>query len=230
MGNNQLTGVDDMKKLEISLLIGILVAIGLCNFNLFTEEYQNLQKDVVRLHILANSDTEEDQALKLKVRDRILSESGYLFEDSKSVKETECIISENIGTFTEIAENVIESEGYDYGVKCELTNMHFDERVYEKYTLPSGNYDALRITIGKAEGKNWWCVMYPPLCLPAAMNEEELNEVLSNEEIDIIKNPQKYKIKFKCVEWYQKIKEKLEKYYEDNNILEKNEKQAVDNK
>ena len=202
-----------MKKIDIALLIGIILAIVLSNLKVFAQNYDNLKTDVVRLHILANSDSDEDQALKLKVRDKILETGKELFDGSKSVEETERIIKEEMPEFKKTAEQVIADNGYDYSVNCELVNMYFDERIYDEFTLPAGNYDAFRITIGKAEGHNWWCVMYPPLCLPAAMDEKEFKECFTPEEIDMIKNPKKYKVKFKIVELY-------EKWFEKNNKTE----------
>jgi len=202
-----------MKKIDIALLIGIILAIVFSNLKVFAQNYDNLKTDVVRLHILANSDSDEDQALKLKVRDKILETGKDLFDGSKSVEETERIIKEEIPKLKKTAEQVIADNGYDYSVNCELVNMYFDERVYDEFTLPAGNYDAFRITIGKAEGHNWWCVMYPPLCLPAAMDEKEFEECFTPEEIEMIKNPKKYKVKFKIVELY-------EKWFEKNNKTE----------
>ena len=198
-----------MKKIDIALLIGLIVAIFLSNFNAFAKDYDDLRTDVVRLHILANSDSEEDQALKLKVRDAVLANSSVLFEDDLTYYETEKRIFNHLDEIQRIAESVIKGNGYTYAVQCALVNMEFDERVYEDFTMPAGNYDALRITIGAAEGHNWWCVMYPPLCLPAAEKPEKYTEVFTAEEIKILQNPQNFKIEFKCVELYKKLKQWL---------------------
>ena len=187
-----------MKKIDIALLIGIILAIVLSNLKVFAQNYDNLKTDVVRLHILANSDSDEDQALKLKVRDKILETGKELFDGSKSVEETERIIKEEMPEFKKTAEQVIADNGYDYSVNCELVNMYFDERIYDEFTLPAGNYDAFRITIGKAEGHNWWCVLYPSLCfvddtygIVTEEKKEDLKAVLTDEEFDeILKNPQ----------------------------------------
>ena len=128
-----------MKKIDIALLIGIILAIVFSNLKVFAQNYDNLKTDVVRLHILANSDSDEDQALKLKVRDKILETGKDLFDGSKSVEETEKIIKEEMPELKKTAEQVIADNGYDYSVNCELVNMYFDERVYDEFTLPAGD-------------------------------------------------------------------------------------------
>lgn len=197
-----------MKKLNIALIIGFVFTLAVCNISSFAKSYDNLKNDVVRLHILANSDSEEDQALKLKVRDKILETSGDYFSESASVVETEKIIEQRMSELQQIAQQEVYDNGYDYKVSCKLVNMYFDERQYDNFSLPAGNYDAFRITIGDAKGHNWWCVMYPPLCIPAAMDETEFEDMFTDEEVDMITNPGKYKVKFKIVELYEKLTNK----------------------
>ncbi len=198
-----------MKKIDIALLIGLVFTIIFSNLTTYADNCDNLRGNVVRLHILANSDSESDQALKLKVRDTILAETDDLFDEELSYYKTEKIMNSNLDRFKKIAERVIKDNGYDYTVNCELVNMEFDTRVYGGFTMPAGKYDALRITIGEAKGHNWWCVMYPPLCIPAAAEIDEYKSVFTEEEIEILKNPKKYTFKFKCVEFYEKVKKKL---------------------
>ena len=198
-----------MKKIDIALLIGLIFTIVFSNISAFANDYDELRGNVVRLHILANSDSNEDQTLKLKVRDTILAETKDLYQENMSFYETEKMMYSNLDRFKAIAERVIAENGYDYSVKCELVNMKFDDRVYENFTMPGGYYDALRITIGEAKGHNWWCVMYPQLCVPAATKVEDCDKAFTNQQQKMLKNPQKYKIKFKCVEVYNDLKKKL---------------------
>ena len=198
-----------MKKIDIALLIGLIFTIVFSNISAFANDYDELRGNVVRLHILANSDSNEDQTLKLKVRDTILAETKDLYQENMSFYETEKMMYSNLDRFRAIAERVIAENGYNYSVQCELVNMKFDDRVYENFTMPGGYYDALRITIGEAKGHNWWCVMYPQLCVPAATKVEDCDKAFTNQQQKMLKNPQKYKVKFKCVEVYNDLKKKL---------------------
>lgn len=202
-------------RLEIALVIGIISTILLSNFTAFanfTESYDDLCASVVRLHILANSDSDADQALKLAVRDEILREGGAYFDDTLSMAEAEKNIAEHLDFFQSTAQAVVTKAGYDYPVKCEMVNMYFDERKYESFSFPAGDYEALRITIGEAAGHNWWCVMYPPLCLPAAMDVEDYGEIFTKPEIEMMKSPQKFKIKFKLLEIFEQLENKFASY------------------
>ncbi len=193
-------------KLLLSMITGLTFTlfVSLGDFIGFERNLENIQDNVLRIHIIANSDSEKDQSLKLKVRDEILSECSYLFEDTENISETISIAKENLSLIEDIAKRVIKENGFFYDVSCEVVKMDFDTKEYENFTMPKGFYNAIRIKIGKAEGKNWWCVMYPPLCVPA-VSETEISEYLTDEEIDIITNPGKYEVRFKCVEIYEKI-------------------------
>lgn len=195
-----------MKKLDIALLIGFIFTVILTGFGHFTSQYVDLKDNVIRLHILANSDSSEDQKLKLKVRDRILQDTQNIFRSDMSLDEMEKSISCSLSVIEEIAENEIIKNGYDYSVKAELVNMPFNDRTYGEITLPAGYYDALRITIGNAEGHNWWCMMYPSMCIPSSVDWDEYNNVFSSEEIDMMKNPQNYRFKFKIAEIFEKFR------------------------
>jgi stage II sporulation protein R len=199
-----------MKKIDIALLAGLVIAIIVSNLSAFADKYSDIKSSVIRLHILANSDSESDQALKLKVRDEILKQTADLFDDNLSFDETEKRVAKNLDVFEEIARETILSNGYDYPVKCRLVNMEFNDRQYDDFTLPAGRYDALRIEIGDAHGHNWWCVMYPPLCLPAAEDIEQYSDIFTPDEIKMLKEPGRYKIKFKIVELIEKLKNFLE--------------------
>lgn len=194
-----------MKIFEKSLLCSLFLAV-LFNFASFQTKCENISQKVLRVHILANSDSKEDQELKLKVRDKILDYAKKEFISVEN-KEDAIVLSENsLDKIKNVAESEIRNLGYDYGVKVEIVNMHFNTRQYDNITLPSGNYDALRIIIGKGQGKNWWCVMFPSICIGSCQNDDKTDVVFNEEEKDIIENEKKYEFKFKCVEVYEKCK------------------------
>ena len=171
----------------------------------FQAECADISEEVFRLHILANSDSEEDQNLKLKVRDRVLEYTENLFEEATSKEEAQNVISDNLQSISNIAYKEVLDNGYSYAVKAEITNMYFTTRYYENYTLPSGMYDAIRITIGDGNGKNWWCVMYPSICISTEEEQDEkAKEVFDEQQYDIVKNEQ-FQYKFKIVEIFEKI-------------------------
>lgn len=164
-----------------------------------------IPNNVFRFHILANSDTEEDQTLKLKVRDKVLERTKILFDTANSKSDAEEFVKANLETIEEIAQNEVYKNGYNYPVKAEIVNMHFDTRHYESYTLPAGMYDALRITIGNAKGHNWWCVMYPSICISTAdEGNDRAKDVLSDDEYSLVTDD-KVEYKFFIVELFQKI-------------------------
>lgn len=164
-----------------------------------------IPNDVFRFHILANSDSEEDQALKLKVRDKVLERTKILFDTANSKSDAEKFVKANLETIEKIAQNEVYKNGYNYPVKAEVVNMHFDTRYYESYTLPSGMYDALRITIGNAKGHNWWCVMYPSICISMVdEGKDRAKDALSDDEYSVVTD-NKVEYKFFIVELFQKI-------------------------
>lgn len=171
----------------------------------FQTDCREISDEVFRLHILANSDSDADQSLKLKVRDRVLVYTQSLFEKAESKQEAETLISENLQAISNEALKEVRDNGYSYPVTAQITKMYFTTRHYESYTLPSGMYDALRITIGSGEGHNWWCVMYPSICISSEeMQDEAAKDTFSDSQYDIVKN-EKYEYKFKIVEIFEKI-------------------------
>ncbi len=166
-----------MKKLDVALLLGLVIAVILSSVNAFAKDLEGISDGVLRLHILANSDSKEDQELKLKVRDAVLNETEDLFCKGKTRLEVEQIALNNIDKIQDVAERTIKDNGYNYPVKCELTYMEFNDRTYGDITLPAGYYDAVRITIGEAKGHNWWCVMYPQLCIAPSLDKESLEPI-----------------------------------------------------
>lgn len=169
---------------------------------------KQLAEKVIRFHVLANSDREEDQALKLLVRDAI---GGYMQTlPAASDKEScEAMILERIPQIEQTAEQIIFENGYDYSVTACLTNCDFPVKTYGEYTFPAGNYEALRVTIGDGEGANWWCVMYPNMCFKNSIYEvvdehakKALREVLDEEEYQAVLSSGKYEIRLRFLEWF----------------------------
>lgn len=196
-----------MKLIEKCLLFGFFCAV-LFSMLGFTAQCESIPDKVFRLHILANSDSAEDQALKLRVRDRILEESAGLMDGVSTREEAEAAAAQSLPRLQAAAEDEIRQAGYGYSVQAEITHMYFPTRHYESVTLPAGEYDALRISIGEAKGKNWWCVLFPALCLPVAENGAQLSDVLSSSQLDVVQG--NYEIRFKAVEWYEQLKDWLE--------------------
>ena len=200
-----------MKRIEKAILVGLILSVIVGNFSVFANKCSNIRESVLRLHILANSDSEADQALKLKVRDRILEETGELFEATNDLDDAETKATYHLEEVQQIAQDEIRKQGYDYPVHAEICTMFFDTRQYGDITMPAGTYDAVRITIGEAKGHNWWCVLYPPMCIPAAQPKQELGDVLSEEEMEVVTAKPKYEIRFACVEFFERIKEAFAK-------------------
>ena len=192
-----------MKLFLKSFICGFIVSC-LISFTGFCGVCENLQKDVFRLHILANSDTETDQQLKLKVRDGILEYTKELFGNCQTREQAIRTAEKNLDKIKEKCQTVISENGFDYKIDAYITNMDFNTRVYENFTLPAGKYDALRIVIGNGQGHNWWCMIYPSLCIPSAQkNKPELS--LDSSEIDVISHSEQYEIKFRLVEIFENI-------------------------
>ena len=193
------------KTIKIFVPIFLLLLLISAYISPFIETSERISDDVFRLHILANSDSDSDQKLKLKVRDAILKKGQGVFENCSSLDEIINSCENNILLFKETAEECINENGYHYSVNAYVDKEYFNTREYEEITLPSGIYNALKIEIGEAKGHNWWCVMFPAICLPA-VSENEMSDILDDEEIDLINSNNKFEIRFKIVEVYEKIK------------------------
>lgn len=174
----------------------------------FIETSENISDQVFRLHILANSDSAEDQQLKLKVRDEILKKGETVFASSNSLEETIELCKNNIALFQQTAEQCLKDNGSDYDVKVYVDKEYFNTREYDEITLPSGIYNALKIEIGQGKGHNWWCVMFPAICL-SSVTDDELNKYLSEDEQKLVNSDSKYEVRFKIVEIYEKVKSKI---------------------
>ena len=199
-----------MKKLELAMLLGLAGAVCCSALTQTAESRHSLEENVLRLHILANSNSIDDQALKLKVRNRVLEYATEILDESgASLEETEAAVAAHLEDFAAVADEIVTEAGYDYSVTVELTEMDFEDRTYDNLIMPAGTYDTLRISIGEAAGENWWCVMYPALCIPSASevktDDETEASAFSDTEQDLLEHHQQYIIKLKCVEWLEKI-------------------------
>lgn len=170
----------------------------------------NLSDNFFRLHILANSDSKQDQDLKLKIRDAIIEYMSTQDFSNSTKSEVMSVVENSLDSYKAIAQTVIDNEGLDYNVSAEIGNFHFPTKVYGNISLPAGYYDALRIKIGNAEGQNWWCSLFPPLCfvdISSGVIDEDsknnLKENLSDEEFAIVtSSDEKLKLKFKLLEFF----------------------------
>jgi len=184
-----------------------LIFSTLMSLACFDASCEEIRDNVLRLHILANSDSEADQEVKIKVRDALLKEFGTLFDGATTLNEAKALAENNIEKLEQTAQKTLAAEGYTYPVKVEVAPSDFNTRVYGDLTIPAGNYMAVRVLLGKAEGQNWWCVCFPNICMGSAA--KEIDRVLDSDSKKIVKSGQKFKVKFKVVEIYEKIKTKL---------------------
>lgn len=179
----------------------------------FDTKCDRLRDRVLRLHIIANSDSERDQAIKLKVRDRLLQVSGEMFEAADSKEQAIRLTEEHLDELQKEAEQVVRQQGDRSAVAISVGKAYFGTRVYDAFTLPAGEYDAVRVQIGAAEGKNWWCVMFPAMCVPAAGEQHTLTEAVDAGSAEIAENAPKYQMRFKTVEWYEELKHRLNEWF-----------------
>lgn len=193
-----------MKKTDLIFLAGIIAAILLGGFGDFAVKAEEVRGEVLRLHIPANSDSAEDQRIKLELRDYLLERYGAELADSGSLGEAKRRAEELLPEIEESCGRFLTERGAGYGAKAELTEMYFTTREYGNVTLPAGDYSALRITLGSGEGQNWWCVMFPPLCLPAVSENESEDgaEILSDLRND---RPRDIKVKFALFEMLREL-------------------------
>lgn len=168
---------------------------------------KELSEQILRFHVIANSDTPKDQELKLKVRDKIGDYLGKELTGVESLEECEQTVNRHLAQIENCAREVIAQEGYDYTVNAMIKNVDFPKKTYGNYTFPKGNYHALKVVIGSGRGENWWCVMYPNLCFSGSVYEvidanakEELRAVLSEEEYAEIMAEGEIQVRFKYLE------------------------------
>ena len=190
-----------MKILFKALVCGVLLT-AVFSLAGFAGACEDIRQQVFRLHIIANSDSAEDQAMKLTVRNRLLEYTGNLFKKCRSKQESIECAKEHIDDIRRIASDTVREYGCDYPVDAYVTKTDFNTRVYDDVTLPAGEYDALRVVIGSGQGHNWWCVLFPALCLPGS-DSSELRTVINDSEMNVVSSGEKYEVHFLFVEWME---------------------------
>ena len=200
-------------------LISILLLLFILYFTVCASSYvsavsSDLEKSVFRLHVIANSNSDEDQNLKYIVRDKLIEYMNSISMNINSKEEVIKIATEHLDDFYTIANKTIKEQGFDYEVKVNIGNYSFPTKSYGDISLPAGFYDALKVEIGEAKGQNWWCVMFPPLCfvdvssgIVPTSSKETLKENMSDEDFSLISdNTNEIKFKFKILEMFQNVK------------------------
>lgn len=211
-------------KFRLSMLVLSLVGIILMmtitvnsEVNKIDQASESYKEKLIRFHVIANSDTDEDQELKLKVRDGIIKYLEPKLAKSSSIKESESIIKNEYENLEKISKDIILKNGYNYDVQIGIQYSTFPTKQYSSIVLPAGEYKALKVVIGEGKGKNWWCVMFPPLCFVDKENgvidkstDEKLKKALTEDEYNLIvqkdeKKVSRVEIKFKIVEMIEDI-------------------------
>lgn len=200
-----------MKNYIIYIIAGVIVFLYIWTTVLGNDLLQpSIASKILRFHVLANSDSVEDQAVKEEVRDAVGTYLQPLLEDAENLEETKQIIGSNIRAIEEISKETLKANGFDYEVTARITRTDFPEKSYGSYTFPEGEYEALQIVIGEGEGQNWWCVLYPNMCFRGSVFEvveeeagEALREVLSPWEYADVFDSGEVKVRFKFLEFFQ---------------------------
>lgn len=199
------------RRWEAALMVGVAVAM-LAGMWLNGEQAA-LAGNVIRLHVIANSDSAEDQALKLQVRDGILEQAGGLYPADADVETARQSISDNLERLAQVGRQVVAEQGYDYPVTAAVRRVWFPTKQYDGFALPAGNYTALQIVIGEGSGQNWWCVVFPPLCLGSVSEQVDAAEQAGNftpgQTALITGESGGYVVKFKAMELWEQFKRKF---------------------
>ena len=198
-----------LRRWECALLV---LAAALTLFCSWLGGYREcLSGKLLRLHVVANSDSDADQALKLEVRDAVLDcAAGYL-ENVSDVRAAEQVLGAHLAEVAGAGQAVVREKGYDYAVRASLGTSHFPTKTYDGFALPAGDYRALRVTIGAGEGRNWWCVVFPALCVSAASEWQDtaVSGGLSDEDVRLMaEEDEGYVLRFKCLELWDKLSQK----------------------
>ncbi|MBR7081706.1 MAG: stage II sporulation protein R [Oscillospiraceae bacterium] len=195
-----------LKIWELSLITALVVTMLFCCVTQGSQA--ELSEKLVRLHVVANSDSDEDQALKLKVRDAVLSEVEPIIMGASDREGAVSLLAENMDAVARAAGEAVLENGKNYRVKATIAQENFPTRRYDTFSLPAGSYTSLRVVIGGGEGRNWWCVAFPPLCKSAAVEDKSEEYGLTEGEVDLITGETgEYKLSFKTLEILQAIRE-----------------------
>lgn len=192
-----------MRKFEIAVAAGLIIALAASEMGVFARNCGELRENTLRLHVIANSDEPEDQAIKLRVRDAILEGTGELFAGASSKPEAEFSAARSIELIEGIAQRELDKRPGGYKADARLVRMSFGTTVYDGFTMPAGEYDAVRVMIGEGAGKNWWCVLFPPLCVAPASQVLDGESLLGGAEL--IPSEPEYIPAFAVVELYESL-------------------------
>ncbi len=194
-------------KTRITFCVSVVLLMLIMPFLPVRDEGE-IYENTLRLHVLANSDSTEDQTLKLLVRDALVEETARLSVGCSNLSDAKKVYAENLDDLQTVAESVIRNEGKTDKVKVELSEEYYPERQYGNIRLPSGRYNSLKVSIGESDGQNWWCVLFPPLCVEAAEAEEELVATgFTPNQIKVLTDSEtpKYVIRFRILEWFEDL-------------------------
>ncbi len=194
-----------MKRNFLVLVWVFVLAFCVAAVARFAQDCAKVRADVLRLHVVAASDSAQAQQLKLKVRDALLQQGNEVFDGSVTAADAVRRITPHIAALEQTAERVLRQNGCEDDVTVTVQKEFFNTRCYENFTMPAGVYTAVRVNIGAAQGHNWWCVMFPPLCLPAASRTEAEGYFTEDEQRVITSSP-RYEPRFKIVEWIEQLK------------------------
>lgn len=202
-----------LKKWEIALTIILALTVcTLCTAGALSYSQTELSDKLIRFHVIANSDSESDQSMKLYVRDAITSKLEVLLENAETKEQAEKIIAEELVEIRSDAQTAVYEYGGKYEVQVSLEVENYPTRKYDTFTLPAGEYTSLKIIIGNGGGRNWWCVVFPPVCFTAATDDELSEMDFSDSEVDFITGQGKeYEFRFKLIEQLEAVKLLLKK-------------------
>ena len=198
-----------LKRWELALLFGVLCILAAGSW--LGKEQQELADSVIRFHVIANSDSREDQTLKLAVRDRVLEQAQAVYPENATLPQARAALEGALDQLAQAGQEVVEEQGYDYQVTARMEQCWFPTKEYDGFALPAGEYTALRVVIGEGQGQNWWCVAFPPLCLGAAgetVDTAAQAGYFTPEQVSLVTEENTgYVLKFKGMELLGELKE-----------------------
>ena len=194
----------------VAVFLALYFAFGI---SFFSASAESVRESVVRLHVLANSDSQVDQAVKLRVRDALLKTNAEILSNGVTVENAEKYFEASKKELLETVLRTLEDNGFYYGAHITLQKEYYETRKYGDLIFPAGKYTSLKVVLGDGAGKNWWCVMFPPLCIPVADDvrgdKEKTAEYLSPSGEKIVNGGEKYIVRFKLLEIYEELRERL---------------------
>lgn len=201
-----LTPATKLHRWEGVFLAILAIAVLCCGW--LSLEQANLAGRMVRLHVIANSDSQEDQDLKLQVRDAVLTQASAYLAGVEDAQQAARVLESHLTELAQAGQEVVTAQGYDYAVTATVDVSHFPTKYYEGFALPAGNYRALRVSIGAAEGHNWWCVVFPTLCVSTATDWQDtaVSGGLTEEDVGLMSEADEgYVLRFKCLELLDRL-------------------------